>query len=157
MTATPAHFRPTKKSVSSQSYFPTGGLPPISSSWRQAPWWSPPNDKVRVKITLRLTVSQSARLGVEPHLGLMTRYVLLFDIYSLVFRAPSLTRGLLYMLLAPASTVFLGSDTLSDLRLPFSSPPTTRMVTVEVFDPASTRVSERHPVCTPYITSSRTA
>jgi hypothetical protein len=28
----------------------------------------------------------------------------------------------------------------SDLRLPFSSPPTTRRVTVEVFDPASTRV-----------------
>jgi hypothetical protein len=32
--------------------------------------------------------------------------------------------------------------TVSDLRLPFSSPPTTRRVTVEVFDPASTRLSE---------------
>jgi hypothetical protein len=30
--------------------------------------------------------------------------------------------------------------TVSDLRLPFSSPPTTRRVTVEVFDPTSTRV-----------------
>jgi hypothetical protein len=30
--------------------------------------------------------------------------------------------------------------TPSDLRLPISSPPTTRRVTVEVFDPASTRV-----------------
>jgi hypothetical protein len=30
--------------------------------------------------------------------------------------------------------------TVSDLRLPFSSPPTTRRVTVEVFDPATTRV-----------------
>jgi hypothetical protein len=30
---------------------------------------------------------------------------------------------------------------VSDLRLPFSSPPTTRRVTVEVFDPASTRVT----------------
>jgi hypothetical protein len=29
--------------------------------------------------------------------------------------------------------------TVSDLRLPFSSPPTTRRVTVEVFDPALTR------------------
>jgi hypothetical protein len=29
--------------------------------------------------------------------------------------------------------------TVSDSRLPFSSPPTTRRVTVEVFDPASTR------------------
>jgi hypothetical protein len=31
--------------------------------------------------------------------------------------------------------------TVSDSRLPFSSPPTTRRVTVEVFDPASTRGS----------------
>jgi hypothetical protein len=31
--------------------------------------------------------------------------------------------------------------TVSDLRLPFSSPPTTRRVTVQVFDPASTRVT----------------
>jgi hypothetical protein len=30
--------------------------------------------------------------------------------------------------------------TVSELRLPFSSPPTTRRVTVEVFGPASTRV-----------------
>jgi hypothetical protein len=30
--------------------------------------------------------------------------------------------------------------TVSDLRLPFSSPPTTRRVTVEIFDPASRRV-----------------
>jgi hypothetical protein len=29
--------------------------------------------------------------------------------------------------------------TVSDLRLPISSPPTTRRVTVEVFDPATTR------------------
>jgi hypothetical protein len=29
--------------------------------------------------------------------------------------------------------------TVSDLRVPFSSPPTTRGATVEVFDPASTR------------------
>jgi hypothetical protein len=27
----------------SQSYFTTGGLPPISSSWRQAPWGSQPD------------------------------------------------------------------------------------------------------------------
>jgi hypothetical protein len=40
---------------------------------------------VKIKVTLRLTVSQSVRLGVEPHLGLMTRYLLLFDSYALVF------------------------------------------------------------------------
>jgi hypothetical protein len=46
-----------------------------------------------------------------------------------------------------ASAVILGSESLgtrdhillSDLRLAVSSPPTTRRVTVEVFDPASTR------------------
>jgi hypothetical protein len=40
---------------------------------------------VKVKVTLRLTVSQSVSLGVELHLGLMTRYLLLFDSYGLVF------------------------------------------------------------------------
>jgi hypothetical protein len=70
----------------------------------------------QVKVTLRLTVSQSVSLGVEPHPGLMTRYLLLFDRYGLCFFvAPSLTRGrvcLLYMLLALASAVFLGSESL---------------------------------------------
>jgi hypothetical protein len=41
--------------------------------------------KVKVKVTLRPTVGQSVNLGVEPHLGLMTRYLLLFDSYGLVF------------------------------------------------------------------------
>jgi hypothetical protein len=40
---------------------------------------------VKVIVTLRLTVSQSVSLSVEPHLGLMTRYLLLFDCYGLVF------------------------------------------------------------------------
>jgi hypothetical protein len=38
-----------------------------------------------VKITLRLTISQSVSVGVEPHLGLMTRYLLLFGSCGLVF------------------------------------------------------------------------
>jgi hypothetical protein len=50
--------------------------------------------KVKVKVTLRLTVSQSVSLGVEPHLGLMTRYLVMFDSCGLFFcGAPSLTRG----------------------------------------------------------------
>jgi hypothetical protein len=36
------------------------------------------------KVTLRLTVSKSVSLGVDPHLGLMTKYLLLFDSYGLV-------------------------------------------------------------------------
>jgi hypothetical protein len=48
------------------------------------------DSQLKVKVTLRLTVSQSvsqsvSRLNVEPHLGLMTRYLLLFDSYGLVF------------------------------------------------------------------------
>jgi hypothetical protein len=47
--------------------------------------------------------------------------------------------------------------TVSDLRLPFSSPPTTRRVTVEVFDPASTRVSQwQLLLASSYIASDRT-
>jgi hypothetical protein len=54
-----------------------------------------------------------------------------------------------YMLLALARVVFLGFESLGTrdhillphVRLPFSSPPTTRMVTMEVFDPVSTRVT----------------
>jgi hypothetical protein len=44
----------------------------------------------QLEVTLRLTVSQSASLGVEPHLGLMTGYLLLFDSYGLVFVGRSL-------------------------------------------------------------------
>jgi hypothetical protein len=52
------------------------------------------SEPVRVKITLRLMVSQSVCLRVEPHLGLITRYKLLFHSYCLVlWRGPSLTRG----------------------------------------------------------------
>jgi hypothetical protein len=56
---------------------------------------APALSKSKVKVTLRLTVSQSVSLGVELHLGLMTRYLVLFDSYGLIFfcGAPSLTRG----------------------------------------------------------------
>jgi hypothetical protein len=44
---------------------------------------SPFFSEFKVKVTLRLMVSQSVSLGVEPYLGLMTRYLLLFDSYGL--------------------------------------------------------------------------
>jgi hypothetical protein len=91
-------------------------------------------------------VSQSVSLGVKPHLGLMTRYLLLFDSCSLSFLwgAPSDERmGLSFVhaagpcqrslsqvrILWDSRTYF----TVSDLRLPFSSPPTTRMTPVASF------------------------
>jgi hypothetical protein len=41
--------------------------------------------QVKFRVTLRLTVSQSVTLGVEAHLGLVARYLLIFDSYGLVF------------------------------------------------------------------------
>jgi hypothetical protein len=49
-------------------------------------------EQLTVKVTLRLTVSQSVSLSVEPHLGLMTRNLLLFDSYGLVFLGRPLWR-----------------------------------------------------------------
>jgi hypothetical protein len=103
--------------------------------------------KVKVKVTLRLTVSQSVTLGVEPHLGLMTRYLLLFDSYGLIFvgrllwredAAGPCQRSLPRVWVPWDSRPYF---TVSDLRLSFLSPPTTRRVTVEVFDSTSTRVT----------------
>jgi hypothetical protein len=95
----------------------------------------------------------------------MTRYLLLFDNYGLEFVERPLWRengsvfciccwpppGSLSPVLVPWDS--WSSFTVSDVTLTFSSPPTTRRVTVEVFDPASTCLM------TPsrYIASSRTA
>jgi hypothetical protein len=106
----------------------------------------------QVKVTLPLTVGQSVSLGVEPHLGLMTRYLLLFDSYCIVsVRRPLWRedRSLFCICCCPRQRrlsqirvpwISRPYFTVSVLRLPFSSPPTTRRVTVEVFDPASTQV-----------------
>jgi hypothetical protein len=114
---------------------------------------------VKVKVTLRLLVSQSVRLGVEPHLGLVTRYLLLFDSHGLVFVGRPLWRedGSVFCICCWSSPAYSFSGpsqldswpyfTVSDLRLPFSSPPTTRMVTVEVFYPTSTRACFYYFVC----------
>jgi hypothetical protein len=103
-----------------------------------------------------MTVSQSVSLGFEPHLGLMTRYLLLFDTNGLVFVGRPFWQedGSVFCICcwsSPAQSFSCPNLRISwdswpyftvlGLRLPFSSPPTTRRVTVEVFDPASTRVS----------------
>jgi hypothetical protein len=81
----------------------------------------------------------------------MTRYLLLFDSYGLVFvgrplwgedgsfvYAAGLRQRSLSWVWVPWN--LWPSFTLSDLRFSFSSPPTTRRVAVELFDPASTRM-----------------
>jgi hypothetical protein len=118
--------------------------------------------KVRFKVTSRLTVNQSVSFGIEPNLGLMTRDLLLYDSYGLVlWGALSDERKDLSFVYAAGTHQRIFSRvrvpwhswpyfTVSDLRLPFSSPPTTRRVTVEVFDPASTRVSPTTPTANSY-------
>jgi hypothetical protein len=45
--------------------------------------------EARVRVTLRLTVSQSVCLGVEPNLGLLTRDFFLKLLYCLIWGALS--------------------------------------------------------------------
>jgi hypothetical protein len=91
---------------------------------------------VQVKVTLRLTVSQSVSLGVwqlwscflwgtlsDERMGL-----------SFVHVAGPCQRSFTRVQVPWDSQPYF---TVSDLRLLFLSPPTTRRVTVEVFDPAS--------------------
>jgi hypothetical protein len=104
-----------------QSYFTTGGLPLISSSWSRAPWESRP---------------EFFSLNWTP---------------AVIHITSSCQRGWVYplqLLLALASAFIFGSEScgtrdhilVSQIsRLPFLSPPTTRRFTVEVFEPASTR------------------
>jgi hypothetical protein len=88
------------------------------SRWRYStpPLTSILSLKIKVQVTLRLTVSQSVSLGVEPHLGLMTRYLLFFESYGLVFLGRPLWREdgsvfCIYCSSSPAS--FSGSSPLS--------------------------------------------
>jgi hypothetical protein len=79
------------------------------------------------------------------------------DSYGLVCEAPSVTRGRVSFFVYAAgpcqcslSWVRVPWDprpyfTVSDLRLPFSPPPTTRRLTVEVFDGASGRTQKKTP------------
>jgi hypothetical protein len=139
----------------SQSYFMTLSVPPISSSLRQAPWDSRPIilfSNWTLAVARYGHVSQSVNKswcrvpsGVHDQIFIAG--------YGLVFVRRPLWRedgSLFYICCWPCqrslSRVRVPWDlrlyfTVSDLRLPFSSPPTTRRFTVEVFGPASTRVS----------------
>jgi hypothetical protein len=71
--------------------------------------------RVKAKVTLRLTVSQSVSLRSEPHLGLMIRYLLLFDVTDLFFcgTLSDEKTGTFFLYAAgPCQPVFLGSEFL---------------------------------------------
>jgi hypothetical protein len=115
--------------------------------------WGRLNSQLKVKVTLRLTVSQSvskswcrAPSGAHDQIFITVwqlRACFLWGAYSdertglsFVYAAGPCQRSLSGVWVSWYSRP---NFTVSDLRLSFSSPPTTRRVTVEVFDPASTR------------------
>jgi hypothetical protein len=105
-----------------------------------------------LSLMLRPKASQPVCPGIKHPSGAPTRYLLLFDNYSSVFVRRLLWQedGSVFCICcwhSPAQS-FLGLSPFGLMtiyyRLRFetsrSSPPTTRRVTVEVFDPASTQV-----------------
>jgi hypothetical protein len=114
---------------SSESYIMTDGQS-ASLSWNKAPVWGlRPDFYFRTEYGIRLTVTFLIPWGAlsDERTGL-----------SFVCAAGPCQRSLSRVLVPWDSRPYF---TPSDLRRPFSSPPTTRRVTVEVFDPASTLVT----------------
>jgi hypothetical protein len=134
----------------SHSYFTTGGLPPISSSWWQAPWDSWQEFFFQLDtcghnpcITPSLTRGWVCRLQFP--LNLANAVILRSEsdgthdhILLTQIRDPPPTWRARSPYLYPPGT---GWPSYTPMHWdPFSSPPTTRRAVVEVFDPASTRI-----------------
>jgi hypothetical protein len=113
----------------SESYVTTDGQS-ASLSWYNASIWGLwPDFYFRSEYGIRLTVT-----FLFPWCALSNERTGLSFVSAAGPCQRSLSRVLVPWDLSPYFTV-------PDLRIPFSSPPTTRRVTVEVFDPASTRVT----------------
>jgi hypothetical protein len=99
-------------------------------------WYQALSVKVKVKVTLRLTVSQSVSLGVVPrpdinYYRLTVTVLFLWGAFSdkrtglsFIYAAGPCQRSLSRVRVPWDSRPYF---TVSDLKLPFSSPPTTRM------------------------------
>jgi hypothetical protein len=83
-------------------------LPKASSIYQRQ---TRPLVSVILRLTVSQSVSQSVSVRVEPHLGLMTRYLLLFDRYSLFIVVHPLWRE--------DGSVFCQSHCLQCLSVPF--------------------------------------
>jgi hypothetical protein len=128
-----------------QSYFTTDGWQPISSSWRQAPWdprpvfFFQPNTCGHspfvtstltrgCRLQLLLVFASAVILRSESH-GTHDHILL-----SQIRDSPNL-EGQVHVFISPRNRV---AQLYPRQWVPFSSSPTTRRATEEVFEPAST-------------------
>jgi hypothetical protein len=129
-----------------QSYFMTGDLPPISSSWWQAPW--DPRSVFFSKLTLAVIVLMQRPLWRKDGSVVYNCYLpslaqsfsgpipagLLTIFYCLILETPRTWKAR-SPYLYPPGTEWPGYNPRH--WFPFSSPHTTRRATVYVFDPDS--------------------
>jgi hypothetical protein len=147
-----AQFRYLGKTVTNQSqtYFSTGGLPPISSSSRQAPWEPRPAINFPTELLRSYSLCNilyDERMGLSFRVAAVCRHRSHPRVrvprdswhYCLRFETPPTWRAR-FPYVYPPRTVWRSYTPRH--CVPFSSPSTTRRATVEVFDPAFTQATD---------------